>query len=82
MQEQVNLFLAEINFDVFENVIVTKILYICFTKVYTRSYYWTKAENDGLHEAELALHLADCTDSHKEIVLTLDYRRLYGLMTI
>lgn len=43
IQEQVNSFLAEINFDIFKNIILPKILYICLDKGYIRmSYCWTK----------------------------------------
>jgi len=50
------LFLAKINYDIFKNVILPKMLYICFTKVYARrSYCWTKGENMVYTEAEQAL---------------------------
>jgi hypothetical protein len=61
------LFLAEINFDRFENAAVHKILYICSTKVYTRwSYCWTKGEKMVYTEVEPTCHLLIARTSRKK----------------
>jgi len=63
IQEQVNLFLAKLNLEIFKNVILPKIRNIYLDKVYTRrSYCWTKRDNMVYIEAEPTHHLADSTD--------------------
>jgi len=63
LQKEVNLLLAEINFNIFENIILHKMLYICITKGYTRwSCCWSKGEKMVYIEAETTHHLADSTD--------------------
>ena len=71
IQEQMNLFLVETNFDIFDNVILSKMVNISFTKVFTRSYCWTKGEKMVYKEAEPTHHVADSTNQHKEIVISI-----------
>jgi len=71
IQEQMNLFLVETNFDIFDNVILSKMVNISFTKVFTRSYCWTKGEKMVYKEAEPTHHVADSTNQHKEIVVSI-----------
>ena len=63
IQQQVNLFLAKLNIEIFKNVILPKIHYIYLDKVYIRrNYCWTKREKMVYIEAEPTHHLADSTD--------------------
>jgi hypothetical protein len=68
----VNLFQADISLDIFENVILPKMLYTYLTKVYTRSYCWNNGGKMIYIQVEPPLHLADS----KETVIPLESRKL------
>ena len=71
------MFQAKINLDIFENVILPKMLYTCLIKVYPRrSYCWNNGEKMIYIQAEPLLHLADSTNNHKATIIPLDSRKL------